>query len=64
MTPFPDEVKNMKRILCITITLLMLFVSTAAVQAADSYLELNGFSFTIDGGTAVIIAVLSVRLMK
>ena len=44
----------MKRILCITITLLMLFVSTAAVQAADSYLELNGFSFTIDGGTAVI----------
>ena len=54
MTSFPDEVKNMKRILCITITLLMLFVSTAAVQAADSYLELNGFSFTIDGGTAVI----------
>lgn len=45
----------MKKALCIFITSLLLIVSLSSVQAADSYLAMNGFTFDInDSGEAVI----------
>ncbi|MBQ3330687.1 MAG: leucine-rich repeat protein [Ruminococcus sp.] len=46
----------MKRLICICISLILLIFSTSAVaHAADSYLELNGFTFDInENGEATI----------
>lgn len=51
-----DKECLMKRILCICIALVLLIFSTTAVaHAADSYLELDGFTFDInDQGEATI----------